>query len=123
MPRPIRHNASVTAATVGGRGAVTQGKRRAEKQKRPSRLPSVALLGFGALVSGIAWFFLVRAAIDFGRLGRGGDTTAWVFTGAATLGATVCLLLVFVLVARLLVSAGLVSEYRPRRSSGRRASR
>jgi hypothetical protein len=65
--------------------------------------------------------FLVNAAIDFGRTARGGDGTAWLFTGAATLGAILCLLLLFVLGARLLTALGLVSEYKPRRSSGRRA--
>lgn len=79
------------------------------------------LLSLGAVASGIAWGFLVKAAIDFGRLARGGDEVAWAFTAAATIGATLCLLLLFVLVARVLVAVGLVSEYKPRRSSGRRA--
>lgn len=81
----------------------------------------LVLLGIGAAASGVAWVFLVNAAIDFGRVARRGDAMAWVFTGAATIGATVCLLLLFVLAARLLVALGLVSEYKPRRSSGRRA--
>ena len=81
----------------------------------------VALLAVGALLSGAAWVFLVNAAIDFGRLARNGDGTAWLFTAAATLGAIVCLLLLFVLGARVLVALGLMSEYKPRRSSGRRA--
>jgi hypothetical protein len=79
------------------------------------------LLLLGVVASGAAWVFLVNAAIDFGRLARGGDQVAWVFTAAATVGATVCLLLLFVLVARALTTLGLVSEYKPRRSSGRRA--
>ena len=78
------------------------------------------LLIVGALAAGAAWFFLVRAAIDFGRLARGGDQLAWAFTAGATIGATLCLLLMFVLAARFLVAVGL-SEYKPRRSSGRRA--
>ncbi len=100
---------------------MSAGRRRAEKQRQPkSRLPLV-LLVVGALAAGAAWFFLVRAAIDFGRLARGGDQVAWAFTAGATIGATLCLLLMFVLAARFLVAVGLVSEYKPRRSSGRRA--
>jgi hypothetical protein len=121
-PGEVRQNAAVTVATVG-RSAVSQGKRRAEKQKRPSSLPYHSLLVLGAIGSGLAWFYLVRAAIDFGRLARDGDTPAWGFTVAATLGATVCLLLLFVLVSRMLVRVGLMNEYRPRRSNGRRAAR
>ena len=79
------------------------------------------MLVVGALAAGAAWFFLVRAAIDFGRLARGGDPVAWAFTAGATIGATLCLLLMFVLTARVLVAVGLLSEYKPRRSSGRRA--
>ncbi len=78
------------------------------------------LLGLGAVVSGVAWVFLVNAAIDFGRTARGGDATAWLFTAAATLGAILCLLLLFVLAARVLSALGLVSDYKPRRSNGRR---
>ena len=80
----------------------------------------LVLLGLGAVVSGVAWVFLVNAAIDFGRTARGGDSVAWLFTAAATIGAIVCLLLLFVLAARLLAALGLVSDYKPRRSSGRR---
>lgn len=100
---------------------MSEGRRRAEKQRQPkSRLPLLGL-ALGAVASGVAWFFLVRAAIDFGRVARGGDEVAWAFTAAATIGATLCMLLVFVLVARVLVALGLVSEYKPRRSAGKRA--
>ncbi len=81
----------------------------------------VVLLALGAILAGVAWVYLVRAAIEFGRLARGGDQMAWAFTAAATLGATVCLLLLFVLGSRVLVTLGLVSEYKPRRSAGKRA--
>ena len=104
-----------------GRGAVSEGRRRAEKKRGPGRRLPLLLLVAGALASGVAWIFLVNAAIDFGRLARSGDQAAWIFTAAATIGATVCMLLLFVLGARVLVSLGLVSEYKPRRSSGRRA--
>ena len=120
----MRQNASVATVGIPGtteRRTVSEGRRRAAKRRRrPVRRPLLAGLGLGALACGVAWFFLVRAAIDFGRLARDGETVAWAFTVAATVGATACLLLMFILVARLLMAVGLVSEYRPRRSSGRR---
>ena len=100
---------------------VNEGRRRAEKAKHPERRAPLLLLAVGAVASAVAWVFLVNAAIDFGRVARGGDDMAWAFAGGATLGATVCMLLLFVLGARLLAALGLVSEYKPRRSSGRRA--
>jgi hypothetical protein len=112
---------STAVMASSGRGAVSEGRRRAEKKSDPGRRFPLLLLLAGALASGVAWIFLVNAAIDFGRLARSGDQTAWIFTAAATIGATVCMLLLFVLGARVLVSLGLVSEYKPRRSSGRRA--
>ena len=102
------------------RRTVSEGRRRAEKQKRPDRRPLLGALAFGALGSGLAWVFLVKAAIEFGRLARDGQDLAWVFTAAASVGATACLLLMFVLGARVLAALGLVSEYKPRRSAGRR---
>ena len=90
------------------------------KRRRPVRRPLLAGLVLGALVCGVAWFFLVRAAIDFGRLARDGESVAWAFTVAATIGATACLLLMFILLTRVLMALGLVSEYRPRRAAGRR---
>ena len=90
------------------------------KRRRPVRRPLLAGLVLGALVCGVAWFFLVRAAIDFGRLARDGESVAWAFTVAATIGATACLLLMFILLTRVLMTLGLVSEYRPRRAAGRR---
>jgi hypothetical protein len=78
-------------------------------------------LGCGSLGCGLAWVFLVRAAIEFGRLARDGQSLAWAFTAAATVGATACLLLMFVLAARVLVTVGVLSEYKGRRSAGRRA--
>lgn len=118
----IGDNASV--ATVGfsatERRTVSEGRRRAVKRRRPVRRPLLAGLVLGALVCGVAWFFLVRAAIDFGRLARDGESLAWAFTVAATIGATACLLLMFILLARVLMALGLVSEYRPRRAAGRR---
>lgn len=115
--------AVAVAATRTGRSAVTEGRRRAEKQRHPERRTPLLIVVLGVVASGAAWVFLVHAAIDFGRVARGGDSMAWAFTGAATLGATVCMLLLFVLAARALVMLGLVSEYKPRRSSGGRRAR
>jgi hypothetical protein len=80
---------------------VHAGRRRAEKAPRPRRLGSTSLLLLLGIVGAAgAWFFLVRAAIDFGQAARDGRAMAWAFCGGATIGATVCLLLVFVLCAR-----------------------
>lgn len=120
----MRENAPV--ATVGisattERRTVSEGRRRAAKRKQGVRRPLLAGLALGAVACGVAWFFLVRAAIDFGRLARSGESVAWAFTVAATIGATACLLLMFILVARVLMALGVVSDYRPRRSAGRRS--
>lgn len=101
------------------REPVTTGKRRAETRKKAPRALVVGL-ALGALLSGVVWYFLVAAAIEFGRLARRGQSEAWLYTGAATLGAAVCLMLLFVLAARVLAALGLVSEYKPRRSAHRR---
>jgi hypothetical protein len=79
-------------------------------------LPLVGLV-VGSLACVVAWFFLVKAAIDFGRAAAGGQSLAWGFTVVATLGAIGCLLLMFVLVARMLRRLGFSSEYKGRRSS------
>ena len=102
---------------------MSAGRRRAEKKAPPPRrVPYVALLVLGVLASGAAWVFLVRAAIDFGQAARDGRTAAWAICAGATLGAAVCLLLVFVLTARAWALLGLRSDYQPRRSSGGRRS-
>ena len=61
-----------------------------------------ALLGAVALVVAVvAWVALVVVAIDLGRAARvDGGTTGWLLTGAATVGAALCLTLVFVLLGR-----------------------
>lgn len=74
----------------------------------------------GAALSATAWVYLVRAAIEFGRVARNGGPQAWLFTGAASLGATMCALLVLVLVARTLRALGLIRGDRPRRVAARR---
>ena len=113
------------AVGVTERGTVSAGRRRADikTQPRPRHWPKVLLLVIGVLAAAGAWAFLVRAAIDFGQVARDGRPVAWAVCAAATVGAAVCLLLAFVLVARAWALLGLRSEYQPRRSSGRRASR
>ena len=105
---------------------VTTGRRRAERPQRsgPGPVRSLAALLVGVLGCGGAWFFLVRAAIDFGRAARGGQSLAWAFTGGATLGAIGCLLLMFVLVSRTVRAVAPARRSRPRRpAGGRRAAR
>lgn len=111
---------------VTDRGTASAGRRRAEKGKpesRPRRVPYVVALVLGVVAAGAAWVYLVRAAIDFGQVARDGRVVAWGVCGAATIGAAVCLLLAFVLVARIWAAFGLVSEYQPRRSSGGKRAR
>lgn len=81
----------------------------------------LAALAVGAILTGVAWAFLVRAAIEFGVLARDGEGGAWLFTGAASLGAVVCLVLFLALFGRGLRTLGFMSEYQPRRAApGRR---
>jgi hypothetical protein len=82
-----------------------------------------AILAIGAVAAGVAWVFLVGAAIDFGHAARAGRTAAWLFGGAATAGAVVCLVLLFVLAGRVLSTVGLTGRPRPRRAAGRRVAR
>lgn len=113
------------AVGVTDRGTASAGRRRADRRAEPPprRWSGALLVALGVLAAAGAWVFLVRAAIDFGQAGRNGQGLAWVVCAAATLGAAVCLLLVFVLVARGWALLGLRSDYQPRRSSGRRANR
>jgi len=77
----------------------------------------------GAAISGIAGAYLVRSAIDFGRLARDDEPVAWIFTGAASLGAVVCALLLLVLLIRTLRRLGLISDYKPRRAAVRKRAK
>jgi len=103
------------------------GRRRAEKTRSRRVSGSTVRLvvsALGVLLSAVAWFFLVNAAIEFGQAARAGRSVAWLFTLAATLGATLCLLLVFVLCARAWKNAGLASNgYQPKRAAPGRRSR
>lgn len=81
----------------------------------------LAVAGLGIVLTGVAWFYLVRAAIDFGALAvRDGQGAAWLFTLGAGLGGVVCLVLLLTLVGRALRTLGYISEYKPRRAGARR---
>lgn len=78
------------------------GRRRAERAPGSGRVLPVLALAAGSVVAAAAWLFLVRAAIDFGRAARSGQgASGWAFTVGASLGAVVCLLLLFTLASRL----------------------
>ena len=77
------------------------GRRRAERvaSRRPTGRTLLGALAL--LLATLAWFALVVVAIDRGRSARlGGGTKDWLLTGAATVGAALCLTLVFVLLGR-----------------------
>jgi hypothetical protein len=105
---------------------VASGKRRAERHSHAGlHLGPLSRLGATVLamaIGGFAWWYLVRAAIAFGRVARSGEQGAWMFTASAAIGAMLCLLLVIVLASRVLVTLGVVSDYHGRRSSPRRAA-
>jgi hypothetical protein len=96
------------------------GGRRIQKRDRRGPAAQLASLGFGALLTGLAWVFLVGAAIDFGVAAVGGQTPAWLFMVGATIGAVVCLVLMLTLGARGLRSLGFLSEHQPKRVGARR---
>jgi hypothetical protein len=89
-------------------------KRRAET-KRARTWPTLLVLAAGVLATGVAWFFLVEAAIDFGVLAVHGEGSAWGFAWGATVGAIVCLFLLLALMGRGLRMLGFFSEYEGRR--------
>jgi hypothetical protein len=97
------------------------GRRRATPVKgSPGPLRALAATLGGAALGAAAWFFLVRAAIDFGVSARDGESLAWVFLAAATLGAIACLVLVLVLVTRALTTLGVVGRPKAATAVGRR---
>ena len=102
---------------AGGLRAVSR-----HSQARASSAPLIQLaaLGVGAILTAVAWFYLVNAAIDFGVLALRGESAAWLFTLGATLGAVVCLVLGLALVGRALRTLGVISDYKPRRAAARR---
>lgn len=80
------------------------------------------MLGVACLVLVVAWVVLVKAAIDFGRDARGGESSGWIFLAVASLGAIACLFAGLLVGTRLLVALGVLSEV-PRAAGGRRAQR
>lgn len=100
------------------------GGRRARRSSGAAALqhPVVQLtaLALGALLTGLAWVYLVGAAIDFGVLAVRGEVAAWVFTFGASAGAVVCLVLMLAVIARSLRMLGFLNDYRPRRAAPRR---
>lgn len=96
------------------------GGRRVQKRTRDLSSVQLVSLGLGALLTGVAWVFLVGAAIDFGVLAVSGQGVAWLFTIGASTGAVVCLVLMIALGARGLRMMGWLSEHRPRRAAARR---
>lgn len=94
------------------------GRRVQPRARTESRVP-VALTWAGAVLSAVAWLFLVGAAVDFTGLGLVGDAAGWVFALASGLGAAACLVLLLVLVTRALRIHGIISDYKPRRAQQR----
>jgi hypothetical protein len=102
---------------------VAEGHRAHRKSReRADSAPLLHLAGNGAgvVLTGIAWFYLVGAAVDFGGVAVRGRSTAWVFTLGASIGAVVCLVLMLALVGRSLRTLGYLSDYKPRRAAARR---
>jgi hypothetical protein len=73
------------------------------------------LPALGAVLAGAAWVLLVRTAITLGRAAH--DVLGWRLTVAATVGATMCLLLVLARLARLWATLRRKSRYQPRRAA------
>jgi hypothetical protein len=102
---------------------VAEGRRAHRRSRqRADHTPLLRLAGngVGAVLTGIAWFYLVGAAIDFGVVAVRGRATAWIFALGASLGAVVCLVLMLALVGRALRTLGYLSDYKPRRAAARR---
>lgn len=94
--------------------------RQAEAGAESAPRAQVVSLGIGVVLTAVAWFYLVRAAVDFGVAAVNGLVAAWLFTLGAALGAVVCLVLMLALVGRGLRSLGFISDYKPRRAGARR---
>ncbi len=105
---------------MAGRGGARAARKHSGPSAGSSAGSSLVLVAGGAVVTGLAWIFLVSAAIDFGSAAVHGQPLAWVFTLGAALGAVVALVLLLALVGRGMRVFGLLSEYRPRRAAPRR---
>ena len=93
--------------------------------RRRSARGVLLILALGTTLCLVAWGYLVWAAIDFGRKGRGGDSSAWTYLGLACIGAIACLFIGLLLVVRVLkilrVASGDIPAPPP--PGGRRAKR
>lgn len=83
-------------------------------------LIDLASVGVGAILTAVAWFYLVSAAIDFGVVAVREGGAAWLFSLGAGLGAAVSMVLMLALVGRVLRTLGFISDYKPRRAGARR---
>lgn len=99
-------DADVDVGGVVHNGAVGRHTDQDAAELEPARAPlprrRVLALTLGVIATLAAWGVLVWAAIDFGRQGRAGAGTAWVFAGIAAVGAAVALFTMLLLGARLL---------------------
>jgi len=108
--------------TLVNEGAGKRAGARRAAHRTTASLRTRLLLAGGCLLLVAAWGVLVKAAVDFGRTARGGDATAWVFLGVASLGAIACLFAGLLVGTRLLVALGVIREV-PAVAGGRRARR
>lgn len=102
------------------------GARRADRPRRELSVRRVLGLSLAVTAAVVAWGYLVRAAIDFGTAGRGGEPMAWVFLALACAGAAACLFAGLMLGSRLVAALG-IGQPKPERpvrvKGGRRAQR
>lgn len=107
---------------VGSGAAVSVARHRSAGRSpgrsRPdgARWRTALLAAAGALVAGLAWWFLVEGAIAAGRAARDGDDLGWVLLGLATSAAVIVLAGALVLLRRVLAALGIVSDYVPKRA-------
>jgi len=92
-------------------------------QGRKKTLRQLLAMLLGAALSAVAGWYLVRSAVEFGQLARDDEPLAWLFTGAASLGAIVCALIGLVMLIRTLRIVGLISDYKPRRAAARKRAK
>ena len=93
---------------IGHNVSVGTGKRAGPKRKRRFDT-ALLLLALAVTVCVVAWGYLVKAAIDFGAAGRGGDQDAWMFLAFASLGAVACLFVGLMLISRILRRLGITN--------------
>lgn len=111
-------------ADIIGRVSAAGGRRADRSRAGRGPLPSILATLLGAALAGVAWFYLVHAAIDFGSLARQNhQVVSWAMTVLPAVGAVACLLLVITLMARVLYTLGLINDYKPRRAGARRRAK